>query len=95
MKHLNITITGKVQQVGFRFTAFEAARVCHINGIIRNSGTDQIYIEAEGSNENLDQFLKWCSKGPVGAQIEKLEVVEENFKYYAGFQILSNVQGRS
>ncbi|NCA76386.1 MAG: acylphosphatase [Alphaproteobacteria bacterium] len=93
MKRLNITITGKVQQVGFRFNALRTARMFHINGIVRNSGFDRVYIEAEGTHEDLDQFLKWCSKGPLGAQIDKVEVVEDILKHYVGFEILSSNSG--
>lgn len=89
MKHLNITLTGKVQRVGFRFTAMEVAHRHNINGIVMNSGSDVVYIEAEGTNEDLDMFLKWCAKGPLGAIVEKVEVAEADLKHYSRFDILS------
>ena len=89
VKHLNITLTGKVQRVGFRFTAMEVAKRHEIRGIVMNSGTDMVYIEAEGRSDNLDLFLKWCARGPVGARVDKVDVTEAGLKNYTRFDILS------
>jgi acylphosphatase len=89
MKHLNITLTGKVQRVGFRFSAIEVAHRYDIKGIVMNSGSDAVYLEAEGEGEGLDMFLKWCAKGPAGARIDKVEVSEGALKHFSRFDILS------
>jgi acylphosphatase len=89
MKHLNLTIMGKVQRVGFRFTAMEAAYRHSINGFVMNSGNNDVYIEAEGMSENLDQFLAWCRKGPMGARVDNVEIQEAPVKNFVNFEILS------
>lgn len=88
LKHLDITITGKVQKVGFRFTALQIARRNSISGIVRNAGKNRVCIEAEGSDQDLDQFLMFCVKGPVGADIEKVEVGEGDIKHFTNFDIV-------
>ena len=62
--HYNIRVTGRVQGVGFRFTARNMARVCGLNGFVKNDPDGSVYIEAEGEQANIDSFIKWCRKGP-------------------------------
>ena len=46
--HQNIRISGRVQGVGFRYNAREAAFHYGIKGFIRNQPNGDVYIEAEG-----------------------------------------------
>jgi acylphosphatase len=89
MKHVNITITGRVQRVGFRFSAMEAAFRFSINGFVKNVDYDSVYIEAEGMDENIGLFLAWCGKGPLGARVDQVQVEEAPMKNFTGFEILS------
>jgi acylphosphatase len=91
MKHYNLTITGKVHRVGFRFTAMEAAYRCSVNGFVMNSGKNTVSVEAEGTIENLDLFLAWCRKGPLGAKVENVEVQEGPLKNFTRFEILDGL----
>ncbi len=72
-KHVSITVNGKVQKVGFRFSAIEKALEWDLVGEVKNYETDKVQIEVEGEEENLQKFLKWCHVGPQGAQIEKVD----------------------
>jgi acylphosphatase len=88
MKHLNITINGKVQGVGFRFSAMEQAYRFGVCGFVKNNGADTILIEAEGSGEMLDAFVSWCRRGSLGARVENVLVEEAPSKHYTSFEIL-------
>jgi acylphosphatase len=59
-----INISGRVQGVGFRWSAAREARLRGINGFVRNLQDGNVYIEAEGSREQLDSFAEWCREGP-------------------------------
>ncbi len=59
-----INISGRVQGVGFRWSAAREARLRGINGFVRNLSDGTVYIEAEGSWEQLNSFVGWCKKGP-------------------------------
>lgn len=72
-KHLNITVHGKVQKVGFRFAAIDKAIELELTGIVKNYEEDKVQIEVEGDVEKLQPFLKWCHIGPKGAVIEKVD----------------------
>jgi len=89
MQHFNLTITGRVQRVGFRFSAMEAAYRYSVRGFVMNSGDNDVVIEAEGTPENLDKFLNWCRKGPMGSKVEQVAVAEGDMKHYATFEIVN------
>ena len=91
MKHYDIAITGKVHRVGFRFSTMETAYRFSINGFVVNSGNNMVSVEAEGTAENLELFLAWCKKGPLGAKVEKIEVKESPMKNFARFEILNGI----
>jgi acylphosphatase len=87
VKHLNITITGKVQGVYFRASAHVEAVRHNLSGFARNEPNGDVYIEAEGGNEGIGHFLNWCSKGPDTAKVERILVEEAEVCDYQGFEI--------
>ena len=86
-KHLNLIISGKVQHIGFRFMAMQAAYKYGVFGFARNKSNGTIYIEAEGEEENLNNFVDWCKVGPVGASIKEIEMVEDEMKDFTSFDV--------
>ncbi len=82
-KHVNITVHGKVQKVGFRFAAIEQALELGLTGIVKNYEQDKVLIEVEGDIDQLKLFLRWCHIGPKGAKIDKVdyESLEELQKF--------------
>jgi acylphosphatase len=88
MKHLNITISGKVQGVGFRFSARNAANLYGIKGNVKNLINGNVYIEAEGNLEQLNLFITWCYKGPGYAKVENIEIEEDSLKMFKFFDII-------
>ena len=88
LKHLDIKIYGRVQGVFFRHSSRELARQLKINGFARNEPDNTVYIEAEGEENNLKKFLKWCRKGPVLASVNKVEVeFREEIKSFKDFDL--------
>jgi acylphosphatase len=86
-KHLTITISGKVQGVFFRASAMEQAGALGIKGFVRNEPDGSVYIEAEGEEIILEQFIEWCWQGPPRARIDKLDVVEGVTRNFEGFEV--------
>lgn len=85
MIHKNIFISGRVQGVGFRYSAKDMANVCGIKGFVKNMYDGSVYIEAEGSEPSITKFIKWCYKGPSHAHVENVSVIDgevEGFKYF-------------
>jgi acylphosphatase len=59
-----IYVSGRVQGVGFRWSAVRTARNKGITGFVKNLPDGRVYIEAEGTKMQLDAFVEWCMKGP-------------------------------
>ena len=87
ISHLNIKIEGRVQGVGFRFVARNEARKRKIKGFIRNECDGSVYIEAEGSSEQLNDFISWCHNGPPAAMVTNVEIEEDKLKNFSFFDI--------
>lgn len=76
MKSLSIRIHGRVQGVGFRYSAQREARKLNLAGFARNEADGSVYCEAQGKEDDLKQFLEWCHKGPWLAKVDRVEKKE-------------------
>jgi acylphosphatase len=88
MRHLNITIKGKVQGVFFRASTKAVADQLGVRGIIKNEPNGDVFIEAEADNPTLDMFLDWCHEGPEEAHVTTVETNDGELKNYRNFEIL-------
>ena len=68
-KAVEIIVSGRVQGVGFRRFAKNAARKYEIQGYAENKADGSVHISAEGLPENLDLFAAKCNKGPLWAKV--------------------------
>ena len=87
MKHINIHVRGRVQGVGFRYSAFKAAQSYGITGFVRNSPDGSVYMEAEAEDYRLELFLEWCRKGPGISRVDSVTVVDSNLQGFNEFII--------
>ncbi len=87
MKHINITLFGQVQGVFFRVGIKELADKLGVKGFIKNLEDGSLYIEAEGNEESLDQFVFWCKKGPKRAKVDNYEIKDGEFEDFESFEI--------
>ena len=76
LKHIKLTVTGRVQGVWFRARTKEQADNLGVHGFVRNLLNGNVYIEAEGTEEQLQRFVNWCKIGPRLAHVD--EVIEEH-----------------
>ena len=72
---MHLVIRGRVQGVGFRFSAYDEAKELALAGYVRNLPNGDVEIVAEGSRENLQMLAAWAHLGPPSAQVT--EVREE------------------
>ena len=85
--HVEITVRGRVQGVGFRFSARNMAQLLGIKGFVRNQEDGSVYIEAEGVENQLNQFIYWCHTGPHHAYVEDVSIVKGEIKGFSYFDI--------
>jgi acylphosphatase len=85
-KHYNITVKGRVQGVGFRYNARRQALTLSLDGFVRNMPDGSVYIEVEGYQIDLDEFVNWCKAGPSGSRILDVIVSISNLEGLLGFK---------
>ena len=88
IKHLNITVKGKVQGVFYRKSTKAVADQLGVRGFVLNEPNGDVYIEAEADDTFLDMFLEWCNEGPQDAEVNAVESHEGELKYYRNFEVV-------
>jgi len=72
----HIIFTGRVQGVGFRFTAFNIANRYHLTGLVRNLSNGAVEMIAQGHADNIDNCIRDIKKSFAGyvkeTQIEEI-----------------------
>ncbi len=86
MKTLIILVSGRVQGVGYRYSAKRKAEQLGIKGTVQNMVSGDVEIHAQG--ENLPEFLAWCSKGPALSRVDDVSVAEIEHEPFSGFGII-------
>lgn len=77
-----------MQGVFYRSTAKRVAESLSLTGWVKNLRDGRVEIIAEGEEENLLKFIEWCKRGPVGAEVESVDVRREDYKgEFRGFEI--------
>lgn len=84
---IQIQISGKVQHVGFRYSAQKRANDLGINGFVKNLPNGDVYAEVSGSPELLSQFEAWCLHGPPLAKVHHINVEKIDYKEFNSFEI--------
>lgn len=87
VKSAGISINGRVQGVSFRYYALQQARLHGIRGYVKNKPDGSVYIEAEGEEQTLDAFVRWCHDGPPWAIVENIKVTWQEPKNFTTFTI--------
>lgn len=67
-------VEGRVQGVGFRYSAMHEAHSLGIRGWVRNEDDGSVGIFAEGDSASLDRYAAWLERGPPGAVVTALRL---------------------
>ena len=79
---------GRVQGVGFRFTAQRYANEAGVTGYVKNLWSGQVEIVAEGEREKIETFLERIRNGPLSHYIDDVETHFSPYKEeFRGFNI--------
>ncbi len=88
MKHLDITVKGKVQGVFFRASTKAVADQLGVKGYTKNEANGDVFIAAEADTATMDMFLDWCHEGPEDARVTAVETNEGELKNYRNFEVV-------
>jgi acylphosphatase len=87
IKSMRISVSGRVQNVGFRYSARQTALNFNLNGYARNEPDGSVTLVAEGDEDQLNKFLQWCHQGPPWARVSHIDVNEVPVMNYKTFEI--------
>ena len=80
-------MSGKVQGVFFRASTKEKAEELGITGFVRNERDGSVYIEAQGEEDVLEDFLHWCKRGPQHARVDAINIAEIKGGDFEAFEV--------
>src|SRR5205085_2198963 len=87
-KRLHVLYSGRVQGVGFRYTAKNVATGFELTGIVRNLADGRVELIAEGLKDELEGFQQAIRESGLGSLIAREEVAWEDPKNdFRGFEI--------
>ena len=81
LRQLRMMVSGRVQGVGFRFTARDEAQGLGLKGWVRNRPSGEVELVAEGREDVLKMLAAWAHLGPPAAQVSR---VHEEWSEYTG-----------
>ncbi len=70
---LRAHFTGRVQGVGFRYTAHQLAKGYDVVGSVRNLPDGRVELVVEGERAELEAFLDAIRQGPLATGIQDVE----------------------
>ncbi len=82
------TISGRVQRVGFRWFAVDAAEREGVSGWVANTRDGRVEIYAEGEADAIERFERAVRRGPIAARVDEVETdVRPPTGRAAGFEV--------
>ena len=88
LKRLHILYQGRVQGVGFRFTAERVAADAGVTGWVKNMPSGDVEVLAEGSEKALQAVLGEIQNSVMGRYIDKTVIRWEEYRgEFSGFRI--------
>ena len=83
----HVFVSGIVQGVGYRFATVDQANQLGVSGWVRNLPDDRVEGVFEGTKAAVEQMIRWCHKGPLGAVVKDVIVEYEEPKGIREFEI--------
>ena len=88
MATLRLSITGKVQGVGYRLWAARTAASLGLRGWVRNRSDGSVEALATGALEAVSALVEVCREGPYGARVTTVTVADAEDDGSLGFTAL-------
>lgn len=73
-----VVISGLVQGVAFRWHTRSKARELGLLGWVRNLANGRVEATFEGEDQNVNEMIEWCKRGPSHSRVEDLKIYEES-----------------
>tara|TARA_B100000959_G_C14718882_1_gene516041 strand:+ start:58 stop:342 length:285 start_codon:yes stop_codon:yes gene_type:complete len=80
LRRVNMMVSGIVQGVFYRASTLEKAQSLSIKGWVCNLPDGGVEIEAEGTQEALEQLAEWCREGPPSADVKTVDIRWKDYR---------------
>ncbi len=87
LKRTRVLVHGLVQGVFFRENVRRHAEAAHLSGWVRNTSDGTVEAVFEGDPDGVDVLVLSCRRGPRGARVDRIEVIEEAPQGIDGFRV--------
>ena len=84
-----LTISGRVQGVGFRYALADEARARRLSGWVRNRRDGTVEALIAGPEAEVEAMIAWARRGPPAARVAEVKV-EPATADRSDFEILSS-----
>ena len=82
-----VVVHGHVQGVGFRYAARRLAEQRGVAGWIANRQDGTVEAVFEGATPEVELLVDWCRNGPRGADVDRVDVVDEEPESLTRFSV--------
>ena len=90
MKKIHITISGKVQGVGFRYWLYQKSNEKNVCGWVKNKTNGEVEALLIGNYKAVDEIVELCKKGPPSSMVTNIKIQNYKQEYFKkSFYILN------
>ena len=82
-----VVVHGQVQGVGFRYSVLRMAQQRDVSGWVSNRADGAVEAVFEGDPDAVERLVDFCRQGPRGAEVDRVDVSEEESEGLAGFSV--------
>ncbi len=88
---VHLTITGRVQGVGYRESMRMVAQALDVTGWVRNCADGSVEATVQGDEHAVERLIGWCHNGPPGADVQFVQAdLLDTDKTFIAFSRLPN-----
>jgi acylphosphatase len=82
-----VVVRGRVQGVFFRASCRDTAHTLGVSGWVSNEPDGTVQAVFEGDEGAVEGMVAWCHSGPPQAQVQEVDVIEEEPTDERGFAV--------
>ncbi|MGK7887890.1 MAG: acylphosphatase [Leptolyngbyaceae cyanobacterium] len=87
----HVFVSGKVQGVGYRASATDAATLLKITGWVRNRQDGRVEAVFEGDRTKVEEMIRWCQHGPPTAIVDAVDIQYQTVQGFQQFEVSRTV----
>jgi acylphosphatase len=90
-RSVRVRVEGRVQGVGFRMFVEREAQLHGVDGFVRNRRDGGVEAVFAGTSDAVEQMIAACHRGPRGAVVQFVKVLDEASDIAPGFVVSATV----